>query len=855
MTRRPEARPISYRKILGRLALLSAMVRLSYTQLLLTPLVIGQVETFRRDRADRLRNAVARQMRSADRLRTLPKSVESRGGTPRMLQWAGEYLERSAHRFDRDAFVEFILGRSATGLTADEGWQAVRILELACLHEVYHCLVARIAAGSTETDPSLVRLMACLTELDETDAGALARALGACEDLLEADPGGIYPSLSDRAKYSCRLQAERLARRENIPVRDIVARSNDQARTSLNSVAGTRGTHNGARLFAVCPETCAKPPAIAEALQAANPLGRHVGSPLRYLVGGGALAGLTAILLLQATRSSQLSPLEFSLLSIILAAIVYEALDVSARRAALGRLALPPEFSMSLDWLSRQTVKAVIAVPMVIGDPERGLALIDRLLADARSLEGGLFVIAILSDFPDSRAPDIAVAEAENLRSLVRRLETASTRETWPTASAPIVLLHRDRTFAPDQNLWIGSGRKAGKLRELNRLLVEGSSELDVVWGTSSVLSGASHVIVLDEDTELAPQAMRTLFASALHPLARPSLAVDGLEVTDGFGVIAPGLSIPVSNAATLSVRTLSSPARGFPDRDGLGDPLFDVWGFRQFSGKGIYDVHAAHSLLNHVTDARTILSHDVVEGAYLRTGFARGTVLYDIEASSDFAAALARRERWVRGDIQNLLALVGIGSMRLERLPSFGKYLILENARRAVFPVAQFAACLVIAARPDGVPLSLSLALLLWPMALELLHALWRAALDVRSGIIWYDIGGRLRWLIDGVLLELVRLVVLPQIAITTLWAVTRAIGRSASRRNLLQWTPSSAVSTDTKSRYRVVSAALCVTSLMLLAASVLSGHALAATLFAAWTLAPLFTERRVPARPGAHA
>src|SRR5207253_1983721 len=79
---------------------------------------------------------------------------------------------------------------------------------------------------------------------------------------------------------------------------------------------------------------------------------------------------------------------------------------------------------------------------------------------------------------------------------------------------------------------------------------------------------------------------------------------------------------------------------------------FFDVFGQAIFAGKGIYDVSLAKDLLHNRLPPERVLSHDVVEGAYLRTGFFnRATLLDDFPGC--YFKYCDRLHRWIRGDWQ----------------------------------------------------------------------------------------------------------------------------------------------------------------------------------------------------------
>jgi len=72
----------------------------------------------------------------------------------------------------------------------------------------------------------------------------------------------------------------------------------------------------------------------------------------------------------------------------------------------------------------------------------------------------------------------------------------------------------------------------------------------------------------------------------------------------------------------------------------------------RKLHGERIYEVDAVHQVLNHRFPRNSLLSHDLLEGAYARAGLAS-----DIEVIEDYPISLQRsqpaKHRWLRGDWQ----------------------------------------------------------------------------------------------------------------------------------------------------------------------------------------------------------
>ncbi len=246
----------------------------------------------------------------------------------------------------------------------------------------------------------------------------------------------------------------------------------------------------------------------------------------------------------------------------------------------------------------------------------------------------------------------------------------------------------------------MGYERKRGKLAELNSLLRgSGTDRFSLVVGETAVLSRVKYVITLDTDTQLPRDSARQFVAVMAHPLNRARFDTDGRRkgsdlVTEGYGILQPrvGISVPGANRSRYA-RMHAGDAGLDPYTRAVSDVYQDVFGEGSFIGKGIYDVDAFERSQNARFPENRILSHDLLEGCYARSGLLSDVQLYE-EHPSTYAADISRRHRWIRGDWQLfgwLLPLVpGPGKRRLRNpLSALSLWKLFDNLRRSLVPPA----------------------------------------------------------------------------------------------------------------------------------------------------------------------
>ncbi len=256
-------------------------------------------------------------------------------------------------------------------------------------------------------------------------------------------------------------------------------------------------------------------------------------------------------------------------------------------------------------------------------------------------------------------------------------------------------LFHRPRRWNPVEQIWMGYERKRGKLVELNSFLRGGSSDcFSLVVGETALLSSVKYVITLDTDTQLPRDSARQFAGAMAHPLNRARFDEGKQRVSGGYGILQPRVS------ASLPGTNRSRYARLYGDTPGIdpytrtiSDVYQDLFGEGSFIGKGIYDIDAVVRSFNGSLPENRILSHDLLEGCYARSGLLSDAELYE-EYPSRYSADVSRRHRWIRGDWQLagwLLPRVP-GPRRSRKknpLSALSLWKIFDNLRRSLVPAA----------------------------------------------------------------------------------------------------------------------------------------------------------------------
>jgi len=125
------------------------------------------------------------------------------------------------------------------------------------------------------------------------------------------------------------------------------------------------------------------------------------------------------------------------------------------------------------------------------------------------------------------------------------------------------------------------------------------------------------------------------------------------------------------------------------PYSNAISDVYQDLFDEGIFTGKGIYDLKVFQSALKDAIPENTVLSHDLLEGSFVRTGFVTDLRLVD-SYPTKYNSYIARQHRWVRGDWQLLPMLFGkkisSGSGKIRNpLSLLSKWKMFDNLRRSL--------------------------------------------------------------------------------------------------------------------------------------------------------------------------
>ena len=437
----------------------------------------------------------------------------------------------------------------------------------------------------------------------------------------------------------------------------------------------------------------------------------------------------------------------------------------------------------------REKPKSVVLVSTLLPGVGQLPALEDRLRQLYFSNSDSDMYYCVLADFKEWNLPDDEKDESQV------KAAVALIRELNRRHGNRFMLFLRSRTYSKTQGKYSGWERKRGAITEFVRFLKGEKTSLYTFEGDRGVLPYLRYIIALDSDTSLLYECAQTLVCAAIHPLNRPVIDEDRQVVVEGYGILAPKISPDLKSARATAFSRVMCGCGGvtaYETRD--KDFYQDLFGESIFAGKGLIDVDAFYTLLSRRFPENQILSHDILEGAYLRVAFVSDVEMNDT-APTSMSAWLSRLHRWLRGDWQNI-KFIGRqyrvdGKVYQNPINTLSRYKLLDNLRRSLTSIASLA-CLITALFLPGTVGALVAAVgllgIIFPSFWAALYSLLNGGLFTLSRKFFTrTLPHAFELMAQGLIL----LIMLPAQSIITLDAVLRSLWRTyVSRKKMLEWT-----------------------------------------------------------------
>ncbi len=350
---------------------------------------------------------------------------------------------------------------------------------------------------------------------------------------------------------------------------------------------------------------------------------------------------------------------------------------------------------------------------------------------------------------------------------------------------------YRNREWSEVERCYMGWERKRGMISQFNEFLMTGKSSFTTNNCKIENLPKIKYVITIDSDTNLVMDSVFKLVGAMSHILNFPEVDKIKNLVFKGYGIIQPRVNLDIDDGRkTLFTRLFAGNSGTDLYSSAVSDVYQDTFGEGIFTGKGIYDLETFYDVLKDSIPENKVLSHDLLEGNFLRCGLANDIYLMDGYPSS-YNAYKIRKHRWIRGDIQIL------GWMK-SSLNFLSKYKILDNIVRNLNEVFIFINLLLGMVLKNPFMILISLLLLATPMVIKLVDLFINKKSGEFNNKLFVPTFTEIQRAIYRYILDIV---LLPDIANLETNAFAKAIYRMRiSHLYLLEWTTANEAESKSK-------------------------------------------------------
>ena len=382
--------------------------------------------------------------------------------------------------------------------------------------------------------------------------------------------------------------------------------------------------------------------------------------------------------------------LKLYILNVILLFIPASEFVIQLIQYILGKFVKPKmipklDFSEGIDTEN----KTMVVIPTILKSKEKVQELMRKLEVYYLANKSSNIYFTLLGDCSESKNEEEdfdkeVISEGQNQIKVLNEKYKAKENDL------PIFnFIYRKRFWNEKENSYLGWERKRGMLTQFNQYLL-GSLENPFRINTiedcnkKEKTKEIKYVITLDADTDLILNSAFELVGAMAHILNEPIIDKEKNIVKRGYGIIQPRVGINLD----ISYKTLFTKIfAGSGGIDSYTNAISDIYqdNFKEgiFTGKGIYNLKVYEEVLNGQIPENTVLSHDLLEGCYLRCGLASDILLMD-GYPTKYNSFMNRLARWIRGDWQ-----ITKWACKKSQLNLLSKYKILDNLRRSLLEIS----------------------------------------------------------------------------------------------------------------------------------------------------------------------
>ena len=432
-----------------------------------------------------------------------------------------------------------------------------------------------------------------------------------------------------------------------------------------------------------------------------------------------------------------------------------------------------------------------VIIPTIVDAKEKVKEMFRNLEKDYLANKSQNLYFCLLGDCKQSDK-EIEEYDVDVLRCGIE--ETERLNKKYPSLNFPIFhFIYRKRKWNEVEQAYLGWERKRGAITDFTEFLLGNLREheikekfnLNTIYETKKEIPKIKNIITLDADTDLSLNSAFKLVGTMAHILNKPEIEND--RVISGYGLIQPRVGVNLDITYKSLFTKIFAGLGGIDSYvNAISDIYQDNFGEGIFTGKGIFNLKLYSKILKNEIPENTVLSHDLLEGNYLRCGLSSDILIMD-GYPTKFSSFITRLSRWIRGDWQIIKWL------KNKKLNVLSKYKIIDNLRRSLLEISEILAIAYFSFmnkffnNSEILPLTSIFIIVVFPYFLEILNnIIFKREGEQTQKAFTPKLEGYLGAICRGI----ITIMVLPFKAWISLKSIVKTLYRmTISKKHLLEW------------------------------------------------------------------
>ncbi len=655
-----------------------------------------------------------------------------------------------------------------------------------------------------------------IKDLQRTNFLEIFEKINGVEEILKNDPAGVYNKMDNKTKDYYRNKIKELSKKTKTSEIYVATKALELSEKENQKQVKTKKTHIGYFLIGDGIENLKNSLGQKQNNKIKNKERMYVGT---ILLISSLITLLTGIYIILKTNRLIISIIEMLLIFIPIIQIVMDVMQYILNKTIKSKIIPKLDFTQGIP----NEYKTMVVIPTILKSAKQVEEMMKKLEVYYLGNKSDNIYFTLLGDCSSSDK----INEDFDKEVIQKGIEISEKlNKKYPDEEFnKFNFIYRKRSWNQSEKCYLGWERKRGLLTQFNEYLLGNIKDIFYANTIKQQIPKIKYIITLDADTELVLESGLKLVGAMAHILNEPVIDKEKNIVIDGYGILQPRVGVNL-NICVKSLFTKIFAGLGGTDlyTNAISDIYQDNFGEGIYTGKGIYNLEVFSKVLKNVIPENTVLSHDLLEGIYLRCGLASDIMLLD-GYPTKYNSFISRLHRWIRGDWQIIRWLKSKikdkdGKIINNPINEISKFKIIDNLRRSLLETNIVLEIIFIEITKIIFNINLNYLTLI-----VLISIFITPILDIINYIVFkkqgmekqYNFARNISGIKGSILRAVISLSLLPYKAYISLDAIIRTLYRMyKSKQNLLEWTTSDEsernAESSLKSYYKAISVNLII-------------------------------------------